>query len=210
VAFSTPRLRTALLGAALVLWTPFVALAQDSEGSTSAAVGGAALGAFSGAALGLLGGLEPCDRSLHGTRCARMTTALGGAVGLVSGAVIGAGSSGALDDRFRGAAWGTAIGAALGYGLKLGIRQYDWSDVAAGAALGAAVGAAPKGAGIGFLAGAAVGGVLWLAVPGHQLPEMLGLSLVGAAVGGLVDWVVGAANAGGDEITITVPITVGF
>ncbi len=206
----TSRLRAALYGAALIFWAPCLALAQVPEGSTGAALGGAALGAFSGSALGLVGSLEPCNRSMRGTRCARMTTALGGAVGLVSGAVLGSRSTGALDDRVRGSATGAVVGALVGFGLKVGVRQYDWPDVAAGAVVGAALGAAPKGAGLGFVAGTAVGGLLWLSGTGYDLPDMIGLSLIGAAVGGLANWVIGAARADGEGITLTIPLQVRF
>ncbi len=171
------------------------AFAQTREGSTGAAWAGAALGAYSGATLGLLASLEPCNRTLDNTRCARIGAAIGGGVAMVSGALMGAWEADTIDARWNNVGFGALIGSALGLGLRRAIRHYGWQDVGAAAALGAGIGASPHGAGIGFGLGAAVGGVLWLAVPGVGLPEAVGLSLAGLAVGGLAEWVGAAASA---------------
>ena len=197
----------AIVGMRFVAPTP---LAAQSEEDATAALWGAALGAYSGATLGLIGALSPCNRTIRGTRCARLATVLGGVVGSTSGAVLSYQAPDALDDRLNGAGVGALVGAAVGYGLKVGIRQYDWPDVAAAAAVGAALGASPVGAGIGFGAGLTVGSVLWLAVPGQGLPEAVALSLAGLAIGGLFDWVLGATTANGGSEPLVIPFQIRF
>ena len=186
------------------------ALAAQSEEDAAAALGGAAVGAYSGAILELIGGLSPCNRTIRGTRCVRAATVLGGLVGSTSGAVLSYHAPDALDDRLHGAGLGALVGAAFGYGLKVGIRQYDWPDVSAAAAVGAALGASPVGAGIGFGVGLTVGSVLWLAVPGRGMPEAATLSLAGLAIGGLVDWVLSAATAGGGSGPLVIPFQIRY
>ena len=186
------------------------ALAAQSEEDAAAALWGAAVGAYSGATLGLIGGLSPCNRTIRGTRCARVAAVLGGVVGSTSGAVLSYHAPDALDDRLHGAGLGALVGAAVGYGLKVGIRQYDWPDVGAAAAVGAALGASPVGAGIGFGVGLTVGSVLWLAVPGRGMPEAVALSLAGLAIGGLFDWVLGAATAGSGSGPLVIPFQIRF
>ena len=186
------------------------ALVAQSEEDAAAALWGAVVGAYSGATLGLIGGLSPCNRTIRGTRCARVAAVLGGVVGSTSGAVLSYHAPDALDDRLYGAAVGALVGAAVGYGLKVGIHYYDWPDVGAAAAVGAALGASPVGAGIGFGVGLTLGSVLWLAVPGPGLPEAVALSLVGLAIGGLVDWVVGAATASSGPGPLVIPFQIRF
>ena len=92
--------------------------------------------------------------------------------------------------------------------MKVGVRQYDWPDVGAAAAVGAALGASPVGAGIGFGVGLTVGSVLWLAMPGRGLPEAAALSLAGLAIGGLFDWVLGAATASSSSGPLVIPFQI--
>jgi len=191
-----------------LLFTPGFVASQEGDGADVAV--GAVLGAYSGSLLGLMGGLEPCNRTLRGARCARVSAAVGGAIGVVSGSLVGSRAPGGLDDRLQGAAVGSVVGAVIGYGLKVGVRQYDWPDVGATAALGAAVGSAPEGAGLGFAIGAAVGSLLWLTVPDIGAPDAVALGLAGLALGGLADWVVGAARAGDGPGTIVLPMQIRF
>ena len=197
-----------------VVLMPSGALAQNGNGSTGAtgstgaALGGAALGAFSGAMLALSGGLGGCNRTLYPTRCSRITTATGTVVGLVAGAVIGWEDSSALDDRYRNAAIGTALGAAGGVVLKLGLQHYDWPDVAAASAVGLAIGASVKGATIGFAAGAATGLLLWRLHPSVGPGGAVAFGLAGLGVGGLADWVAGAVQ--GDSDSGGIPLQFSF
>ncbi len=188
----------------LMIWTPGRALAQNDEGSTGGAIGGAALGATSGSVLALLGGLGGCNRTLRPTRCSRITTAVGGAIGLTAGAVIGWNDSG-LDDRLKGAGVGAVVGAGVGWGLKKFIRQYEWSDVATASVLGSAVGASAKGSALGFAVGSATGFLLWQLHPTVGPGGAVAWALAGVAVGGLGDWVVGAAQ--GDPETSGMPVS---
>jgi len=177
----------------LMTWAPGRALAQNDEGSAGRAIGGAALGAASGSVLALTGGLVACNRTLRPTRCSRITTAAGAAIGLTAGAAIGWNDSG-LDDRLENAAWGAAVGAVVGLGLKQFIRQYGWSDVASASVMGLAVGASAKGSGLGFVAGAATGLLLWRLHPSVGPGGAVGWALAGMAVGGLADWVADAVQ----------------
>ena len=186
------------------------ALAAQRESDLADALWGAAVGAYSGATLGLIGGLSPCNRTIRGTRCVRVAAVLGGVVGSTSGAILSYHAPDALDERLNGAGLGALVGAALGFGLKVGIRQYGWPDVGAAAAIGAAFGASPVGAGIGFGVGLTVGSVVWLAVPGQGLPEAVAFSLAGLAIGGLLDWALGAASAGSDSGPLVIPFQVRF
>jgi len=188
----------------LMISAPYGVLGQNDEGSTGRAIGGAALGATSGSVLALLGGLGGCNRTLRPTRCSRITTAAGAAIGLTAGAAIGWNDSG-LDDRLENAAWGAAAGAVVGLGLKHFIRQYGWSDVASASVLGLAIGASAKGSGLGFVAGAATGLLLWRLHPSVGPGGAVGWALAGMAVGGLADWVAGAAQ--GDSETSGIPVS---
>ena len=186
------------------------ALEAQSAQDAGAALKGAALGAYSGTTLGLIGGLSPCNRTIRGTRCARLAAMLVGAVGSASGAVLSYRAPDALDDRMQGAGLGALVGAALGLGMKMGILQYGWQDVGAAAAVGAALGASPVGSGIGFGVGLAAGSVLWLAVPGRGLPDLVTISLAGLTIGGLVDWVHGIATADGGAGQLVIPFQIRF
>jgi len=171
-----------------------VAAAQDNDGGTTERLLGSALGAYSGATLGLLGGMLPCNRTLSGRGCSIAVTAVGGTVGLAMGGIIGARDTDQLHDRLGGAGLGAVIGAAVGVGLRRAVRQYDWADVGAVAFVGGAIGASPEGVLIGLPVGLAAGAILWAARPKSGLQDFIMLSLVGAAVGGLYDWVDGAAQ----------------
>ena len=190
------------------MFAPPGALAQSGNGSTGAALGGAALGAVSGSMLALTGGLGACNRTLYPSRCSRITTVTGAVVGLVAGAVIGWENRSALDDRFQNAAIGTALGAAGGVALKLGLQHYGWPDVAAASAVGLAVGASPKGASIGFGVGAVTGFLLWRLHPSVGLGGAVAWGLGGMAVGGLADWVIDAARGGPDTGAIPIQFSI--
>ena len=199
---------TLVVVAGMVISAPCSALGQNSEGSTAAALGGAALGAVSGSMLGLLGGLEACNRTFHPTRCSRIATVTGAAIGLTAGAVIGSGGNSSLDDRVENAALGAALGAGVGLGLKTFVRQYDWPDVAAASLLGLSIGAAAEGSGLGLAAGAAAGFLLWRLDPSVGPAGILVWSLAGLAVGGLADWVADAVE--GDSGTGPIPLSFSF
>ena len=186
---------------------PCSVLGQNDEGSTGRAIGGAALGATSGSVLALLGGLGGCNRTLRPTRCSRITTAAGGAIGLTAGAVIGWNDSG-LDDRLKGAGVGAAIGAGVGWGLKQFMRHYEWSDVATASVLGFAVGASAKGSALGFAVGSATGFLLWQLHPSVGPGGAVAWALAGVAVGGLADWVADAAQGNSETSGMPVSFTV--
>ncbi len=190
--------------AGLMISVPCSVLGQNNQGSTSGAIGGAALGATSGSVLALMGGLVGCNRTLRPSRCSRIATVAGAAIGLASGAVIGWNDSG-LDDRLENAALGTAVGAVVGLGLKRFIRQYGWSDVASASVLGLAVGASAKGSALGFAVGSVTGFLLWQLHPTVGPGGAVAWALAGVAVGGLGDWVAGAVR--GDSGTSGVPVS---
>ena len=194
----------------LMIWAPAGALGQNDEGSTGGAIGGAALGAASGSVLALAGGLGGCNRTLRPTRCSRITTVTGAAIGLTAGAAIGWRNDSGLDDRLTNAAIGVGVGAVVGFGLRRFVRQYEWSDVAATSAVGAAIGASAKGSGLGFVAGSAVGFLLWQLHPSVGPGGAVAWALAGLAVGGLADWVAdavqGDAESGGMPVSFLIPL----
>ncbi len=197
-----------LVGAAVL--APYGALSQNGQGSTCAALGGAALGAVSGSMLALSGGLGACNRTLYPTRCSRITTATGAVIGLVTGAVIGWENRSALDDRVENAAYGTLVGAAGGVVMKLGLQHYGWPDVAAVSAVGLAVGASIEGAGIGLAVGTVTGLALWGLHPSVGPGGAVAWGLAGMAVGGLADWVAGAVRSGSDMNGIPMQFSVSW
>ena len=199
----------AILAGAMIS-APCSALGQNDDGSTVGAVGGAALGAASGSVLALMGGLVGCNRTLRPTRCSRITTAAGAAIGLTAGAAIGWRNDPVLDDRLQSAALGAAVGAAVGWGLKKFIRQYEWSDVAAASVLGLAIGASAKGSGLGFAAGGAVGFLLWHLHPSVGPGGAVAWALAGMAVGGLGDWVADAVQGDSEPSGIPVSFSVSW
>ena len=209
VGRARPSLGSAL-GALLALSAGAPGLmAQEKDGSTGAAIGGALLGAYSGSVFGLLGGFGPCNRTLSGPECPRIALAIGGALGLASGLRMGAEDPDALDGRWRGAGYGGVIGGLVGAGLSLGVRQYGWQDVGMFLAVGAGIGASPAGAGIGFAAGAAVGTLGWMVVPEWKIGDTVAVSLLGLAAGGLAGWVTGT-DTRGEQRPLLIPLQVRF
>ena len=207
----SPSLLGACLLLGLVLWAPPTSLqAQEWENSGSDPIGGAVLGAASGTISGLLGGVAVCNRTLLGPICPRVSAALGGAIGGVSGAVLGDRNGGLLDDRWRGAGYGVLAGGLVGFGLSRVTRQYGWADVGAFAAVGGAIGASPAGAGIGFGIGALLGAVGVLTIPEMKLGDAVALSVAGLAAGGLAGWVVGARNARKTLSSLVIPLEIRF
>ncbi len=198
-----------LVAGAAVL-APSGALAQNGQGSTGAALGGAALGAVSGSMLALSGGLGGCNRTLRPSRCSRITATAGAVIGLAAGAVIGWENRSDLDSRLKNAAFGTAVGAAGGVALKLGLQHYGWPDVAATSLVGLAVGASVKGASIGLAAGAAAGLVLWRFHPSVGPGGAVAWGLAGMAAGGLADWVAEALEGSSDTSAIPVQFSIAW
>ncbi|MGD8320734.1 MAG: hypothetical protein PVJ02_09775 [Gemmatimonadota bacterium] len=185
---------------------------QAAEGSTASAVGLAVLGAYSGTVMGLIGAVGPCNRLLSGAVCPRVGAALGGAVGLASGAVLGSNDSAALEGAFRNAGYGALAGGLVGWGLTGVVRQYWWPDPLAIGAVGAAIGASPKGAGAGFVAGAAAGFLSWMAIPRVSVGDAISLALTGLAAGGLIGWVseAAASRSGGPALATSAALSVSF
>lgn len=120
-------------------------------------------------------------------------------MGMVLGGLVGARSTTALESRLENAGIGALAGAAAGVGLRRAVRQYGWADVGAAAFVGGAFGAAPRGSLIGVGAGTVTGALAWWLVPDSGIADFVMLSLVGAAVGGMVDWARGAASAKPDR-----------
>lgn len=178
---------------------PLPTSAQTYEGDLLAQLGGGALGFYSGGMLGLVGTMMPCNRILHGDRCVASGVGTGAAMGLVMGGLIGGQNTLALEQRFESAGVGALVGAAVGVGLRSAVRQYGWADVGAAAMLGGAFGAAPTGSLIGTGAGAVTGALVWWLLPRSTVADMIMMTMVGAAVGGLVDWGQGAATAKRDR-----------
>lgn len=202
---------TYILGVVLLLTSGELARpiqAQESDGSTGASLGAAALGAYSGTFLGISGSLVPCSQRTKGLLCTRVSAVVGGLLGGGSGAVIGANDSDLAWNHARNAGIGAAVGSVTGLLLRRVIRPYGWWDAGAGAVLGAAIGAAPAGAGLGFASGTLVGTVLWQAIPSFEVADAVALGMGGMALGGLATWVVSAVNSAedGGELELYIPV----
>ena len=187
---------------------PGAARAQETSGSTGAAIGGAALGAASGTMLGVTAGLIPCTKTLEQLTCVRASTLSAGVIGLGSGTLVGAWDSARLGRAAKGAAIGLGAGAVAGFVLKEVVWYYGWLDVLSAGAIGMSIGAQPVGAGLGLGAGAFVGSVLWLAVPSWGLQDFATASLLGMAAGGIAAWVVDAVEANSSGASgVTIPFS---
>ena len=185
--------------------------AQESGGSTAAAVGGGALGLASGATLAAVGSLVPCSQSYPGPTCMRWSSAAGGALGLTGGAMLGSADSDRLGDAAVGAGIGFVAGAAVGLVLKSSAERFGWQDVAAVGLLGGSVGSAPLGSAAGFLGGAVVGAALWALVDDFKSPDMFGSALAGMAIGGIAEWLARGIDSRTNmsEIRFTAPLRIG-
>lgn len=188
-----------LVVAQLASWLPSPAGAQTYEGDTWTTVAGASLGLFSGSVMGVLGTMMPCNRTLAGDRCVASGVGTGAAMGMVMGGLIGAQNTNALDIRVENAGIGLLAGAVAGVGLRRVVRQYGWTDVGTAALVGGAIGAAPIGSAIGVGAGVVAGALTWWLIPDATIADLAMISLLGLAVGGMVDWADGAASAKEDR-----------
>ena len=148
----------------------------------------------------------PNGRSGIRVRCLVVLTLVG--IASVGPAPVGAQSEGDAGAATRGVVLGAYSGAALG--LIGGLSPCNRTIRGTTAALGAALGASPVGSGIGFGVGVTAGSLLWLVAPGVGLPEAAAISLAGLTIGGLLDWVHGAATAGGGPGPVMIPFQVRF
>ncbi len=168
---------------------------DSTEGSTWAAVGGAALGAYSGTVLGAVGSLMPCTRTYEGPACVRPAAIGGGIIGGLSGATLGAVDASLVGNAFVAGVIGASVGGAALLAVQPFLERWSWGDVAAGAVIGGAVAASGPGAAIGFGAGAIVGVATWQLFPGVKLPDAVAVTLFGLAAGGIGGWVWRAIDA---------------
>ena len=168
---------------------------SDPEGSTWAAVGGAALGAYSGTVLGTVGSLIPCTRTYEGPACVRPAAIAGGLIAGISGASLGAADAGRVEDHFVAGAIGATVGAAAMLAIQPLLERWSWGDVGAGALVGGAVASSGTGAAIGFGAGAVIGVAAWQLIPSMKLPDAAAVTLFGLAAGGIGGWVFRALDA---------------
>ena len=168
---------------------------DSPEGSTWAAVGGAALGAYSGTVLGAVGALMPCTQTYEGPACVRPAAIGGGIVGGLAGATLGAVDASLVGNSFVAGVIGASVGGAALLAVQPFLERWSWGDVAAGAVIGGAVAASGPGAAIGFGAGAIVGVATWQLFPGVKLPDAVAVTLFGLAAGGIGGWVWRAIDA---------------
>jgi hypothetical protein len=211
------RRRKSQLGLALALasiraLTPATATAQESGGSTAAAVAGGALGLASGATLGAVGSLIPCSQTGSGPTCVRWSAIGGGVIAATGGALLGAGDSNRLGDAALGAGIGFVAGAIGGMLIKSKAERFGWQDVATVGLFGGSIGSAPAGSAIGFLGGSAVGLAAWALFDDFKSPDLFGAAIAGLAIGGIAEWLVRGidAQSGDSEYQFTVPLQVGF
>ena len=168
---------------------------DSSDGSTWAAVGGAALGAYSGTVLGTVGSLMPCTRTYEGPACVRPAAIGGGLIGGLSGAALGAVDASRVGDAFVAGVIGATVGGAALLAVQPFLERWSWGDVGAGAVIGSAVAASGPGAAIGFGAGAIIGVATWQLVPSVKLPDAVSVTLFGLAAGGIGGWIWRAIDA---------------
>lgn len=166
-----------------------------ADGSTWAAVGGAALGAYSGTVLGTVGSLIPCTRTYEGPACVRPAAIAGGLIAGISGASLGAADAGRVEDYFVAGAIGATVGAGALLAIQPLLERWSWADVGAGALVGGAVASSGTGAAIGFGAGVVIGVAAWQLVPAMKLPDAAAVTLFGLAAGGIGGWVFRALDA---------------
>ncbi len=120
----TGRLWILLPGALLHVCAPAGTEAQESDGSTAAAVAGGALGLASGATLGAVGSIIPCSQTGPGPTCVRWSAIGGGAIGVTGGALLGAGDSDRLADAAVGAGIGFVAGVLIASSYSSSARSY--------------------------------------------------------------------------------------
>lgn len=191
---------------------PF-AVEPPTEGSTGAAVAGAALGGFSGVMLGTLGSIIPCSQTYAGASCVRVAAIAGGTIGFAGGIYLGAGSSQAIERAARGAGFGLLFGSVAGAGMKLFLPRFGWADVAATGLIGASIGASAAGAALGLAAGTVIGFGMFGLDNRFGLPNAVSIGLMGAAVGGIGSWFVRAVQerqGDGLPLPMMISIPVGF
>ena len=179
--------------------------AQEASGSTEATVAGAAMGLYAGAALGGLSSLVPCNQTLAGISCVRTVAVLGAGIGLASGITLGREDSDAIWTAYRRAGVGFLAGSAVVLALRPFVDRWSWADVAAGGVIGSSIGAGGSGAWIGLVVGMGVGVGLWRLVPSMELPDAIGVGLIGMAVGGFTSWIIRAVDAG-DSPASDIPV----
>ncbi len=171
---------------------------QETTGSTGAAAAGAALGLYTGATLGGMASLIPCNQTYAGVRCVRLGAALGAGLGLISGIALGNADEDRVRSAYRRGGIGLVAGSAAVLALKPFVDRWSWGDVAAGAVIGSALGAGGTGAWVGLVLGMGVGVGAWKLFPSVELPDAIGIGLVGMAAGAFTSWIVQAVDAGSD------------
>jgi len=188
--------QTAILALLLAIAVPLGA--QEPTGSGGSAAAGAALGAYSGFVLGGAAAWIPCNQTLSGIRCVRTGAGIGAGLGLASGLALGLADSGAVGDAYVRAGIGFAGGSLVFAALGPFLDRWSWKDVVAGGVLGSSIAAGGPGTWIGLALGSGVGVGLWQLVPGVELPDAVGVGLLGMAFGGITSWIVQAVQAGED------------
>ena len=155
------------------------------------------MGLYAGGALGGLASLVPCNQTMAGISCVRTVAVLGAGIGLASGVTLGRADSDAIWTAYRRAGFGFLAGSAVVLALKPFVDRWSWADVAAGGVIGSSIGAGGSGAWIGLGLGMVVGAGLWQwVVPSMEMPDAIGVGLIGMAVGGFTSWIIRAVDAG--------------
>jgi hypothetical protein len=122
--------------------------------------------------------LIPCNQTYAGVRCVRLGAALGAGLGLISGIALGNADEDRVRSAYRRGGIGLVAGSAAVLALKPFVDRWSWGDVAAGAVIG----------GVGA----------WKLFPSVELPDAIGIGLVGMAAGAFTSWIVQAVDAGSD------------
>jgi len=183
-------------------------MSQDDDVSTSGAMAGALLGAYSGGLASNLGSLIWCTETAWGAGCIRTASLIGAAFGGTAGAMLGDADSDALKRAGIRAAFGFGVGGAFGILSMRAKSAIGWRDAFMLGAIGGAIGAKPFGAALGFGAGTLTGSLAAWVVPGFGLPEIAATAMAGMAVGILADWAVSASNArsNNESVSLSIPL----
>lgn len=168
--------------------------AQDA-GSGARRLAGGALGVTAGAVAGNVASILPCTQTPLGGRCVGGATILGGAVGLVSGVLVGGSDEGRLADRATTGLVGFVIGSTMAFTGRPFLQRVGLADVFTVGIVGGAIGTQPMGAFAGLGVGTALGVALRVAVPGFETPDVAAAAVAGLMMGVLVGWVSDAADA---------------
>lgn len=173
--------------------------AQDASGSTAWGLAGGALGLTAGATAGNVASILPCTQTPLGGRCVGGATALGGAIGLASGVIIGGSNRSRVSDRATTGLIGFAVASTIALAGRPFLQRVGLTDVFTVGVVGGVIGTQPMSALAGLAVGSAFGVALRVTVPGFETPDIAAAAVAGVMVGVLAGWISDAMDAGSSD-----------